>query len=365
MAHSEPLAPSSLRAPEILRARVLDVNISSYTVTVATEVGKKIFSDIPFATPYQHFVNGEGIYFMPEVGSVCWVCRGSDWNKPFVMAWGPMSDDKGHRGKKRDLNPGDIYLGTRDENFLILRRGGIVQIGGGPLSQRIFFQAENTIKDFCQNYELNTLGGSLVWSVGDGSERTDGEQPCLLHISAREKADDAASIADLKIGSHGEGSDTILKLVIRENGDSGAADKIVLSMGKDGSVNLTIEKDLTVSVAGKIKVEADGDISISSAQKMQLKGTSGFEAKGQTAKVEADTLVTLKGGTKASIEALQIALGGDEAVHNVLWGDILLPLLASHTHVVPVTAPFVTVTSGPPLNGSAYETAKSQLVKTK
>lgn len=362
---SEPPISSSLQTPEILKARVLDVDIGSYTVSVATEFGKKVYSDIPFATPYQHFSNGEGIYFMPEVGSLCWVCRASDGNKPFVMAWGPVLDDHGHRGKKQDLNPGDIYLGTRDENFLVLRRGGIVQIGGGPLSQRIFFQAENTIKDFCQNYELNTLGGSLAWAVGDSNESSSGKYPALLELKARENADDAAPIASLQIGSHGESSDVILRLNIKSDGSSGASDMVTLSMGKDGSVSWSVKKDLSMSVSGKVTVESDDDITLTSQKKMALTGKTGFSAKGQTASVEGDTTATLKGGSQAILDAPMISLGGDGAVHNLLWGDILLPLLQAHTHSVVPASPGVPVTSGPPLNAATFDTAKSQTVKTK
>src|SRR5258708_39925591 len=106
-------------------ARIIDVDVATYTVSIATQFSKKPQNDIGFATPYQHFNNGEGIYFMPEVGSLCWVCFPSDGNRPFVLAWKSASDEGDERSKKQDLNPGDIYLGTRDENFLILRRGGI------------------------------------------------------------------------------------------------------------------------------------------------------------------------------------------------------------------------------------------------
>ena len=149
----------------IQHARVLDVDIASYTLTIATEFAKKPMSGIPFSSPYQHMNNGEGIYFMPEVGSLCWVCEPSDGGMPFVIAWAPAQDEGDFKSGKQDLNPGDIYLGTRDENFLILRRGGIVQIGGGPLSQRLYLPVNNTIKDFCENYSLNTVGGDFEWSV--------------------------------------------------------------------------------------------------------------------------------------------------------------------------------------------------------
>ena len=65
---TEPLSRSRLSAPEILKARILDVDIGSYTVTVATEVGKKIFSDI---------ASSSGIELVSEVRRVGFGTEGS------------------------------------------------------------------------------------------------------------------------------------------------------------------------------------------------------------------------------------------------------------------------------------------------
>jgi hypothetical protein len=224
--------------------RVLDVDLDTYTVSVATQFSKKPQLGIPFSTPYQHFSNGEGIYFMPEVGSLCWICFPSDGQRPFVIGWAPASNEGDYRAKKRDLNPGDIYLGTRDENFLMLRRGGVVEIGGGPLCQRIFLPINNTIKDFCENYGLHTLGGDLEWTVSREENTTDGKRPASLKVLAREFANDPNPIAELEIGSHEGDSSSILSLIIKESGQDGADTKLSLTIKKDGEVVWNIQNDL-------------------------------------------------------------------------------------------------------------------------
>src|SRR4051812_45939524 len=96
----------------IHQAKVLDVNVANWTLSVHTEFTQKPLTDIPFAVPYMHPNNGEGIYFMPEVGSICWLCEPSDGGKGFIIAWAPPSVDgpAQFRGHRQDLNPGDIYL---------------------------------------------------------------------------------------------------------------------------------------------------------------------------------------------------------------------------------------------------------------
>ena len=176
-----PPVKSGPKPSYIHQAKILDVNITNWTLSVHTEFTQKPLTDIPFAVPYMHPNNGEGIYFMPEVGSICWLCEPSDGGKGFVIAWAPPSvDGPGQfRGHRQDLNPGDIYLGTRDENFLILRRGGVVQIGGTGLCQRMFLPINNTIKDFCENYGLHTLGGDLEWTVNREETIDNGHRPAI------------------------------------------------------------------------------------------------------------------------------------------------------------------------------------------
>src|SRR5512140_3956649 len=85
--------------------QVVDVDIETYSVTCVTQYTKKALSNLAFATPYQHHSNGEGIYFMPEVGSLVWICFPSDGSKPFVLAWAPAREENDSlRSNKQGLN---------------------------------------------------------------------------------------------------------------------------------------------------------------------------------------------------------------------------------------------------------------------
>lgn len=351
---------SSIGETKIFYARILDVDVSSYSVTVATEFAKKPMSGISWATPYQHFVNGEGVYVMPEVGSLCWVCEPSDGSRPFVLAWASAQEEGDFRARRVDLNPGDIYLGTRDENALILRRGGVVQIGSGPLCQRIYLPIQNTIKEFCENYSLQSLAGTLEWTVEREEGTTDGKRPTALTISARLKSSDKAPISILKMGSHDD--DTVLSLLIKASGEDGADTKISLLMDKDGGIKWEIKKDFELKVDGKLNIEVKEDISISSTSgKMELLSSQAFNAKGSEAKMEADTTATLKGGASAVVDAPSVKLGGDAATSPAVKGDQLMTWLATHTH--PVTA--LGVPTGPPAQAGSVSGLVSSTVLLK
>lgn len=345
---------SQIVAARIESGIILDVDITTYTVSVTTEFSKKPVTGVKFATPYQHYANGEGIYFMPEVGSLCWVCSPSDHNRPFVIAWGPASEDGDARAKKKDLNPGDIYMGTRDENFLILRRGGVVQIGGGPLTQRIFLPINNTIKDFCENFGLHTLGGDLEWTVERDESTTDGKRPGLLSIKAREFADDEKPIAKLQIGSHGDGDDRILSLLINDSGKSGQAAKIELSLGKDGGVKWSVKKGVEWTVDDTFKLTVKKDITLHTdknfnieSDKVVMKGDSGIEITSSGGDVK------IKGSSKVSIDP-KVEVGGSKAV---ALSTPLIQWLGMHMH--PTTSPGAP--TGPPSSPPGSDIASTTI----
>lgn len=327
-----PVTQSQAVPARIESGRILDVDTATYTVSVTTEFTKKPFTGVKFATPYQHYANGEGVYFMPEIGALCWICIPSDHNRPFVIAFGPASADGDMRAKKKDLNPGDIYLGTRDENFLILRRGGIVQIGGGPLSQRIFMPVNNTISDFCENYGLHTLGGDLEWTVQRTEKTTDGKRPATLKISAREFTDDPKPVAQLEIGSHDDNDKHILSLKIKASGADSADTVISLFMTKEGKIEWNVKKDVTWTVEGnynvaakqKISLSADDNIELTSKKKVTVKGTQGVDIDG------GGSTVNIKGAPLVKMDSL-VQAGGSQPV---AMAAPLITWLSTHLHNV-------------------------------
>lgn len=345
--HQIRTVPSSIE-----KGKVIDVDIETFTLSVVTEMTKKSFMGVPFATPYQHYANGEGIYFMPEVGSICWLCWPSDNpSRPFVIGWAPAREENGSlRSKKMQLNPGDIYLGTRDENFLILRRGGIVQVGGGPLCQRIFMPINNVINDYCENYGLHALGGDLEWTIVRPEATTDGKRPALLSLKAREFANDAAPIAVLEIGSssgtvsengsHKRDGKNILSLAIKESGAKGAATQISLEFRKDGSAEWSFKKSVKWTVAENLTIDVTKDLKMKAGTLARLEGANvEIEAKLGAVKVTSKTTIDLMAGASVNLGpqvnmGVAPGAGGAAGLKPVLLADqAFLAWLIGHRHM--------------------------------
>lgn len=269
---SKSAASTDSRPASVFRAQILNVNARDFTVDVqyesypyATHFG------IPWLLPYLHQNQGEGINIMPEVGSTVWVCNPSESGKDaFVLGWTPINEGGTYRAGRQLLNPGDIQLNTRDGNFLFLRRGGIIQIGATPVCQRLYIPIRNIIRDFAENYEMTTPAGDLTWQVARTEQQSDGHQACLFTLGCKEFSDDPneGPLVVLKIGSHGDGNDTILSLQTRDKG--GGSINTSLEITKSGQITWTVQDDITWNIKGNITATINKKIEITSKDDMSL-----------------------------------------------------------------------------------------------
>ncbi len=339
---SQSSASTGSRAAEIYRAQVLNVNTRDYTVDVQYEsYPHSTHFDIPWMTQYLHQNQGEGVAVMPEVGSTVWVCQPSESGREaFVLGWTPVDEGGTYRAGRELLNPGDIHFSTRDGNFVFLRRGGIVQVGATPICQRLYIPIRNVIRDFAENYELSTPAGDLTWHVDRTEEQGDGHRGCLFTLSCKEFADDPNKdpLAVLKMGSHGEGNDSILSLETRDKG--GGSVKTSLTISKDGDVSWTIQGDVSLAIKGELSATISQSMTITSTENMTLESKAVFTAKG--AELHAQ-------GGAAKLDLVGTAALDGSAVN---LGDALFPVVIASPDLMvwiqAVTAALTALPAAPP-----------------
>lgn len=335
---SKSSASSTARAAQIFRAQVLNVNTRDYTVDVQYE--SYPYSShfyIPWMTPYLHQNQGEGMAIMPEVGSTVWVCMPSETGRDaFVLGWTPVQETGTYRAGRELLNPGDIHFKTRDGNFLFLRRGGIVQVGSTPVCQRLYIPIRNIIRDLAENYELSTPAGDLTWQVARAEDQGDGHLACLFTLGCKEFSDDPNQdpLAVLKIGSHGEGNDTILSLETRDKG--GGSVKTSLSISKTGKVSWTVQDDVSFDYKGNLDITVGKKMNVTSTEDMSLESKANAFLKAIEAKITSVGAVLDLSGTAT--------LNG--AVVNL--GDAQFPAVAATPSFVAWVQAVTALLTGPP-----------------
>jgi hypothetical protein len=364
VAQRNPRAPTHNRYDGTIfeEAVIINVDKQTWTCVVETRHSAKTVEDVQWMAPYHHTHNGEGFHHIPEIGATCFLCWPSDNTPPFIAGYKgeasaeESSDDKpirstseegsrtntSFRSGRPDLNPGDIAITGRDDNFFVLRRGGVVQIGSTQVAQRMYLPITNFIRDFCENYEMATLGGTLSWTVDRQENDPSGEAPVRFSLHVHEHAQEAKAsvrIRHFPINS-GEGDEkTAYEINIAPQGidtETGAVTgenyKLLITMGGDktevigGSRTLTISGDDTVTVQGNRTVTVSGD--------------EAHEVTGQ---------LILTGGPKTIVDGTFVHIGGAAALQPAVLGTVLQAWLLAHIHpVIPNPASPTGFSAGPP-----------------
>jgi hypothetical protein len=374
--HSQGIQDDGYRPAYIETVRIINVNIQDWSVDCVSEFANKRFFDIQVMSPYFHYMGGEGSYVMPEVGALGWLCKpsGGRFSAPFLMGFQAPFDEnvKSYRSNRQSLNPGDMMFRTRDENFVILRRGGVVQIGSTPTCQTIYVPIRNFLKHFCENLEINTFGGEMTWTVDRTDQTVTGNAPATLKIRAKEFANDPAYVADLSIGSHGQGVPVRLELIVRDNGTAAANDMVSLQIDNAGNVTWDLEGSWSLTASKDINLTTEkGDVTVNAAQKMTLAAQKAVSLKSASDELVADGMkkATLSSATEALVKAPKVTLGGSGSIEPVIKGQKLVTFLTSLINQI--AAIQQTIPSGPttasaiaPMTGQLSSLLSTQVFTT-
>lgn len=330
-------------------ALVTDVNVKKWTVDVMTQHSHKPLFGIPWMEPYLHKETGEGIHYVPEPGTLCLICTPSDgMDNPFILGFLPIPRKGEYRSNRIQMNPGDIALNGRDGNFVILRRGGIVQVGATPLCQRLNIPINHLIRDVCLNYNLYTGAGELVWEV-DRNRKSGGKTPVRYWLKVKESAEDTQSsrpyaAISLILGSpladtHEDKRDGAQNL--KESGLSSPAAPIIeldMTIPDTGSFNFVVDRtgNLFVKTTASVgwDVAKDWKMNVAGNRTVTITGTDTVKAERRVEEFtyhEADyEQSTERANSGKVIESKSVQLGLGPNYRGVLTADVQFwTLLAS------------------------------------
>ena len=379
---------------------VANVNVKNLTIDWVSQFTSKSIQDLQIMKPYFHFSNGEGLTCVPEVGALCVVCWPSDDDPPFVLGFlgapelegadtpkiedfvgtGGVETEEGapesvsttstgsttlevgadtrgvsYRGGLPVLNPGDMLWQGRDENFVILRRGGVLQVGSTQICQRLYIPVLNFIRDISENYELNTAAGHISWTVERKEDTTDGKIPTNFTFVAREYPNDKKASIKVFMGSSEKvdkvTDKTFIEVAIAPQNidpDTGKLDSTpvyVVRMDKAGNT-YTMQAETREE-----EIKGDHNMAISGDQDIKIDGNRGLTVGGDD-DTEIDGAHTITGASTSdetwtgmkTITAQTLKLGDSAASEPAVLGLKLASWLASHVHppfLPPITAALV------------------------
>jgi hypothetical protein len=362
---------------------IVNVNPVNKTVDWAAHYTGRLLTGIQLGSPYFHYDNGEGFTVVPDLGALCAVCWPTDGEAPFVFSFiappepgmsiasgSPQATDQqisgGYNAGRPMLNPGDMYIQGRDDNFIVLRRGGVLQLGSSSICQRLYIPLNNVIRDVCENWELTSAGGTLAWEIldkerGNPTEWQYGEASpfAQLNLIARARPDDKqasirVSVGEMVQSSKDKLSDTpFVELIVAPQALNPVSGKLegtqvfALRIDKAGSsyqvqaLNRRVEvggdDTLVISGGRTTEIGKDDNLTVTGSSNTNITGSHSVTGKqGSTEKW---------GGGKV-ISAPTTQIGGEGASHPLPLGDMLFTWLATHTH--PCVGQFGFPTPPPP-----------------
>lgn len=374
----------------VTAAKVVAVNVLEYSVDVMTEDTHQPLIGVPIMTPLSHPDHMGGINLLPEPGAKCWICTPAEPTSAFVLGfmWNSDTDRQAREyngpgpnftGGRDPLEPGDICLATVDGNQVVVRRGGIVQIGSTSLAQRLYIPVGNVIRDFFQRYDAVSPLGEIHLSharLEPGASFSSGVTPVSIHYDFKRTLQEdltggAPYSMELRFGVLSppkEGSvntpDTAVSANhIFANKGLSTMDGAGLAKNSEGQLSLTFYSPggkkvvyaFQVGVNGDQFLMSQGHIHVESMQKIYLGAKEGI-------------VLEAKGGKQVIIRTSdtgEILLGGDLAAHPALLGDstndllkAVLGALMTHTHTV------FGVPSTPPVTGLDVFTAQKAIAES-
>lgn len=420
----------------IMQCRVINVNMVNWTVDVISQFDRHYFSDIQVLSPYLHYDQGEGIYAMPEVGAVCMVCIPSDTTPPFVAGYvAPMEQLGGPQLQTPDdpnsaivttvqavqsvdpnqvtgsdapagtrsrgsntvqypqvdaafsagrpaVNPGDIMMRTRDNNFITLKRGGVVQIGSTELAQSIYIPLGDKLMDITGEYEHQNIGGSEHWGIQQGPLVMNpavqnmecyrvyaNDQYCNIRIAKGKvlnpigepdgDAGDSDDLANLSIGQ--DDNYLIYEVAVGNESDSANGFQAVTGDPNSDTVRNETVMRFFFDVAGGVFLRAEGNALFSFHQQLKIKVATTFEIECETLSITSSKTGTVGGSSLTTIngalckfqagEGLPIARQGDAIQVNMTGVTLQATIIADPLGPTPVPCTISIQSAGPPPGG--------------
>lgn len=326
-------SPEGMGAAQVLEARVFGVNLVNWTVDVRSSFDRHTFYDIRVSSPYSHFSNGEGFFAMPEIGAKCLVCIPSDTSPPcvvgFIMPYkkvdlatpdapqgttsqseaGKKSTGASFAGNRSRAKGGDLGMRGRDGNFVILHRGGVLQIGSNELSQRIFLPLNNVVMDVSENYSHHNSGGTVFWGLQPTS--TGGKTPSEYFQTYRVFANDKFADVRIKVGhvvdpvqgkvdTYAKLKQVIYEVTIAPQGFDVASGSIQDAkllqlrfafdaegnalLGGEGSLSIFFKKDVFIRSASIVDLQAKS-INVQASDGAVIDGGSYTQIRGKIVKI--------------------------------------------------------------------------------
>lgn len=204
---ADPFKNSPIKGPGddpvlLMQGRVVAVNKKAWTVDIQSSHGRRVFLDVPVASPYVDY-RGAGFFNHPIQKALVLLAVPSDSSPPAVVGYLPAmrrsvpettssgveaetatqgvalekAKEQGKVGSqgrasfasyasgRPDFDEGDMVWRGPDGTFVILYESGIVAIGCSSIAQTLYLPLTNQLRQVAAEYKMMTPMGTVNWGL--------------------------------------------------------------------------------------------------------------------------------------------------------------------------------------------------------
>jgi hypothetical protein len=111
------------------------------------------------------------------------------------------------------------------------------------------------------------------------------------------------------MGSHGQGTDTILSLLTRDKG--GGISQVTVEIDKSGQLQMTMKK-LNITVHGDLSFLVDGQGTLKVTGPLTIQSMAALQVAAQSIALTAGNMQLAMSGGVSSLDGSQVVLGGGQ-----------------------------------------------------
>jgi len=323
---------SSISAARLEVGVITEIDYENQSYAVRSEMSEQPSYRIPIMSPYIDSASAAGLKFCPEVGTTCIMASLSDGNR-YILGFVIIPDTNGSLDAGfTKMVSGDAFWQGPEGNFVRLRSGGIVEIGSTPVCTSIYIPTRNILHSICENFILDTFAGSLEFKVNRPEDEGDGHQKCTYSMNVKEFSDDENELVRVNVGSLD--NKVAVSLVVKDSG-KGETVRIKLELTKEGSLTMSLSKDISINLKGNFSLAAEKDVTIDSKQNTTISARQKNTVKGSTVDIKANSTVTVSGQT-IDLKGTLVNISNSAAFPAVRATPDLIALLTAVSAVVKV-----------------------------
>ena len=324
---------------------IVDYDPKAKTASVIFD-GMRRIDDVQVTTPYTS-ARGGGIRADPELGAKCII--GGPLQDPKILGFlGVYDRTTGSYGRREPESTfGDLSFGTAADNYIHLRRSGIIEVKATGLCQTLYIPTGAIIQEHFKQYRGYCPGGEIT--MGARSSRTEeggGAGAVLYQVKCRGSALDAQMGVQFKLGAVADINEIPGGRLPEFHTPGPVYAEVAVGLGESAYLfQVTAAGEVIERVdQSHIKRVAGTEASLVGAVFKQVEGNVEMEVAGKIdLTCSADLIAQIANSVRfASPEIIlegNVRLGGPDANENVIKGAAFLTAFYRHTHSGTVPPP--------------------------